>query len=166
MALGPRVASPSLDATAVLGPGYSVVPDRFGFPTDVGCIGRSPRLAPGFLLDFWRTVKTERLAGRSVAWDESGSTALPIAGSGPRAAGFRMDTLRQAQPLSVEPMCVVLARRRRRRLEVAHESREGMRRHRDRAIGVLVIASAWAIGKAGVTAAGLGSGGLLGGLRC
>ncbi len=34
----PRAASPSLDATAVPGR-CSVVPDRFGFPTDMGCIG-------------------------------------------------------------------------------------------------------------------------------
>ena len=76
--------------------------------------------------------------------------------------GF-MDDLRQAQPLmNVERMCDALAGSRRRRMEMAHESRESMRSHGDGAIRVLVVAGTRAIGKAGVTAAWLGSGGLRG----
>src|SRR3954463_2067167 len=52
--LAPRPPSrrPSLDATAVSGPGLSVIPDRFGSPTDMGCIGGRVGIPGGNLLDF------------------------------------------------------------------------------------------------------------------
>ena len=49
LALGPQAASPSLDATAVSRPLPSVVPDRFGFPTDMGCIGHAAAPSATFL---------------------------------------------------------------------------------------------------------------------
>src|SRR5690242_2405301 len=43
----PRAVSPSLDATVVSGR-VLVVPDQFGFPTDMGCIGPIEVPTPGF----------------------------------------------------------------------------------------------------------------------